>query len=142
MARPKPPISLWIASERKRHGWKVGDLSEKLTALNLDAAETTVRTWEAGRPPKAETIDALERLFGSPAPRGAETPDLGGLLAALSSQTEALNRVAERLEAQSTSDLRDVVALTVEATLRGLAEQGLLVVPGAPARQPARRENG
>lgn len=142
MARPKPPISLWIASERKRHGWKVRDLSEKLIALNLDAAETTVRTWEAGRPPRAETIDALERLFASPAPREATTPDLGGLLAALSSQTEALNRVADRLEAQSTSDLQAVVTRTIEATLRSLAEQGLLVTPAAPARQPARRGNG
>lgn len=137
--KPKPPVSAWIQSERKRMGWKVHDLSRRLIDLGYDAQESTVGVWEAGRSPKAETIEALERLFGSQAPREDGNGDMTALVAALSSQTAALNRLADRLEAQPTVDLVAAMKAATEATVVSLVAQGLLVVP-SPPRQPRARQ--
>lgn len=94
--KPKPPVSEWIVSERKRLGWKVPDLSQKLLDLGYDAQIPTVQVWEAGRKPRDETIDGLERLFGSTAPRenGDASADVA---AAIREQTAVLRELVEIL---------------------------------------------
>lgn len=129
MAQPKPPISLWIASERKRHGMKPRDLSERLTSMGYDAAEGTVRVWEAGRVPRAETIDGLERLFGSTAPR---TEEAGDLASAIRAQAAAISDLAQAIR----EDRERISPEALSAFLRQLASEGLLVTPDRPASTP------
>jgi transcriptional regulator with XRE-family HTH domain len=69
----KPPVSAWIAAQRKAKRWKSEELAERLTAAGYPVAVTTVRTWEASRRPSPENIAALERLFDATAP--ADRPD-------------------------------------------------------------------
>lgn len=106
MQRFKPPVSQWIVDERKRHGWKVDELSRRLVEMGYEAQPSTVQVWEAGRSPKGETIDALERLFGSAAPRAAELS--GDLASAIREQTAAMRElVAELREAREAQQGRD-----------------------------------
>ena len=104
----KPPVSAWIAAERKARGWKVEELSRRLRDMGYEAEVGTVRVWEAGRSPKAETIEALERLFESRAPRQAD-PDMGDIIAAIRALTESVNAHRSVMESQGAA-LLDVVA--------------------------------
>jgi transcriptional regulator with XRE-family HTH domain len=114
MARPKPAISAWIQSERKRLGWKVADLSQKLLDLGYDAQPSTVAVWEASRTPRPETLDGLERLFGTRAPRDEPTD----LAAAIRAQTEAMRELVEELrEAREGRQGRDEGLAVVLAKL-------------------------
>lgn len=98
MPSRKPPVSAWIISERKRKGWKVADLSSALKAAGYDAEPSTVGVWEAGRKPRGETIEGLERIFGSSAPRDEPQPtDMAVLLAKMDRQTDAIEAVAKAL---------------------------------------------
>lgn len=97
MKKSKPPVSLWIAAERKRHGWKTGDLALRLQTAGYEAAETTVRTWEAGRSPRPETVTGLERLFGSQAPVEREV-EVGSIVGVLKEIVAELARIREAQE--------------------------------------------
>lgn len=126
MAKPKPPVSAWIVTNRKLRGWKPADLARELRARGVRAEEGTVRTWEAGRKPSDEAIAEMERLVGVPAPRDDAPADMAGLIA-------ALNRVAALLEAQANRDTTAVVEAAVQATVQVLTEQGRLATPREPA---------
>jgi hypothetical protein len=118
--KQKPPISEWIVRERKRLTWKPKDVSDRLKAAGYEAEESTVQVWEAGRSPKAETIDALEKLFGSVAPRenGNGNADLSAMIAAqtaaIERQTAVLERVLELLQGQAGSRLGQLVSALAE----------------------------
>lgn len=97
MANQKPALAAWIVSNRKRLGWKLETLAAKLREAGYEAADTTVRTWEAGRRPQPDTIVALERLFDSTAPSADETaPDL---IVALQEQTAAMRELTAAISA-------------------------------------------
>jgi len=91
----RPALSTWIIDNRKRLGWKVEGLGARLRAAGFEAADTTVRTWEAGRRPSADTIRGLERLFDASAPLADDQTDL---VAALDRQTVALTALVERVD--------------------------------------------
>lgn len=99
--KPKPPISDWIVRERKRMGWKVPDLSKRLLDLGYDAQVSTVQVWEAGRSPRPETITALERLFGSAAPRevAGANPDYLAVLTRIADAVERMQVAQEETAA-------------------------------------------
>lgn len=123
------PVSEWIKAERKRRGWKVEELSRRLIDAGYPAEINTVRVWEArsGRPPKADTISGLERLFGSQAPRERESEtDLSALVAALDRQTAAITALADEIRADRSR--QGIAPEAVTAFLRQLASEGLLVV--------------
>lgn len=114
---PKPAVSAWIASERKRLGWKSEELARRMRAAGYEVADTTVRTWEAGRRPSQENLEALERLFSSRVPAEPQpTGDISALVAALTAQTEAINGLVRELAAarQETADLRERVGKAEE----------------------------
>lgn len=133
MRRPKPPVSLWISAERKRHGWKVADLASRLQAAGYEAAETTVRTWEAGRSPHPDTISGLSRLFGSQAP---VEPDANGTDLAL-----VLREIRDelRLSRLSADKNADVLAELLGVVLAGrLPQPGTASADAAPAAKGRR----
>lgn len=87
----KSLVSLWIAAERKRLNWKAEELGRRLREAGYEVADTTIRTWEAGRRPSAENIAGLERLFGVQAPAEPETgTDQAAVVAAIDRQTDVL----------------------------------------------------
>lgn len=96
MGRPKSPIKAWIVEQRKAHGWKSDELAQR-----LDVSESTVRGWEAasGGQPKAENIDALERVFGVTFSGRDEPPgDQAAIVAAVREQTEAIREQTAMIE--------------------------------------------
>jgi transcriptional regulator with XRE-family HTH domain len=109
-ARHKPPVSLWIAAERKRHGWKVEELSRRLREAGYPAEVSTVRVWEAGRSPAPDTLGALETLFGAPAPRDepADQSDLVSVIRELVDEVR-LSRLASDRNADVLAQLLGVV---------------------------------
>lgn len=128
-SKSKPPVSVWIIAERKRLGWKVADVSRRLKDLGYEAEESTVQVWEAGRSPKAETIEALERLFGSRAPREVEIGDrdLAAVIAAIDRQTTAIGELAAAIR----EDRDRISPEGVRLFLRTLLAEGLIVPPEA-----------
>lgn len=122
--RPKPPIAAWIARERARLGLKPLELAERLRAVGTSVTEQTIRVWEsyAGRNPSAANLDALERVFGTEAPRDEPAgPDLAAVVA-------AIDRLTAAVEAQTRAqDERS------QATIDALA-QVLLRLGGLPGR--------
>jgi len=118
----KPLLSQWIAAERKRHRWKVEELSSRLETAGFEAAVTTVRTWEAGRRPAPDTIAALERMFESAAPTEGD-PSLSGLVVALRAHTEMLTNLVDELLRWRTED-RDRLT-EMEKTVSRLARERL-----------------
>lgn len=113
MARTKPALSQWIADNRKRMGWKAETLAERLREAGYEAADTTVRTWEAGRSPRPETIAAMERLFDSSAP--ADEVGVGGeIAAALDRQSSAIEALVEELRLARAAQV-EVAAVTLQA---------------------------
>lgn len=125
-SQPKPAVSLWITAERKRHGWKVEELSRRLIEAGYPAEVSTVRVWEAGRAPRSETITGLERLFGSIAPRETQQPtDMAALVAALDRQTVAIrDLVAEVREGRDRLSPEGV-----RVFVRALIAEGLIPLP-------------
>lgn len=121
MQKHKPPISAWIASERKRHGWKVDELSRRLTDAGYEAQPPTIQVWEAGRKPRDETVSALERLFGSAAPRDQPASDANtAVLRAIEKQTEML----ERQWAATTALVGNLTALVEEMRMSRAEQSG------------------
>jgi transcriptional regulator with XRE-family HTH domain len=122
--RDKPPFAAWLVAEREGRKWKAEEVARRLR-------EAGYRTWEssAGRRPAPETVAALERLFGSPAP-GAEAQPSGDLAAAITALTVELRAWRE--------EDRERLA-ELEATVAGLVA-GALAGPGtaAGATPPAR----
>lgn len=97
-ARHKPAVTLWLIAERKRLGWKPEELSRRLKDAGYQAEVSTVRVWESGRTPAAETVEGLEKLFGSTAPRETEQGyDMPALFAKMDRQTDAIESVANAL---------------------------------------------
>lgn len=137
MIEAKTPFGLWLTAERKRHGWKAEDVAAKLRALGFQAEDSTYRTWEAGRRPKRSTVEALERLFDSPAPSRAPA-DQSDVAAAVREQTEVMRELVEELRA-SRSEAPTwveplVAALGAALTGRGIAASAELEASGAPLR--------
>jgi transcriptional regulator with XRE-family HTH domain len=122
--RIKPPIAEWIARERKRAGLSVDQLVERLALVGVNVGRQTVQVWEsyADRRPKADTLDALERIFGSTAPAltgATETPD--SLLAALAAQTAAISELVGVL--REGAEDRESRLRTLEAVVSVLLRQ-------------------
>lgn len=53
--------------------------------------------WEAGRSPHPDTIEALERMFGSRAPRETPVSTDAGLAQMIAAQTEVLREIRDLL---------------------------------------------
>jgi transcriptional regulator with XRE-family HTH domain len=134
MQKFKPPVSQWNVDERKRHGWKVDELSRRLLDMGYEAQPSTVQVWEAGRSPKADTIEALERLFGSAAPRGAELS--GDLADAIREQAAAIRDLVTAIR----EDRERISPAGLRLFLEQLAAEGLLLVPGRPASKAESRQ--
>lgn len=123
--KPKPAVSRWIVSERKRVSrltpekpMKPGDIATRMTELGYPVKEGTVRVWEAGRTPSPENIEGLERVFGTLAPtsEGTGPGDTltvpSELLTVLRDQTKALTALTEQMAAdrQLIRDLLEALA--------------------------------
>lgn len=117
----KPPIAAWIVRSRKARGWKPRDIVTALAAQGITVTEDTVKVWEsnANRRPAPETLDALERIFGSPAPTrdAPASPDQAELVAAIRDQTAAITKLAAAMEAENRERRRETA--TTRAWLRG-----------------------
>lgn len=126
--RDKPPFAAWLVHEREARGWKAEEVARRLREAGHQAEDSTYRTWEssAGRRPAPETVVALERLFGSPAP-GADEQASGDLVAALSAQAAAIERLVDRIDALLASRDRDLEELA----------RTLAALLASPATQPA-----
>jgi transcriptional regulator with XRE-family HTH domain len=111
--RAKPPVAAWIAQERRRQGWKAGDLAERLATIGVQVSEQTIRVWEsnADRKPSPGNLDALERLFGSQAPERPAGDD-NAVAAAIDRQTEVLRELIEllRSDREASQAVRERVA--------------------------------
>lgn len=123
------PIGDWIKAERKRHGWKVEELSRRLVDAGYEGEVNTVRVWESpkGRQPKADTITALERLFGASAPRESETTnaDLASAVRELVEEVR-LSRLSQERNADVLAELLGVV---LAGRLPQPGTEGAAVVP-------------
>jgi transcriptional regulator with XRE-family HTH domain len=98
------PIGAWMRRERLAHQWTPADVVARLGRKGAPILEGSYRGYEAGpRPPSEQIIRALEAVFGSQAPdtknEPAEPQGLDGLIAAIQAQTEAINRLVDRLGA-------------------------------------------
>lgn len=91
-SRPKPPIAAWIQRERHRLGLKPAELVSRLGAQGVEVTEQTIRVWESNvdRRPSAYNLEALERVFGSQAPRTEEPVDTASIVAAVDRLTAAV----------------------------------------------------
>jgi hypothetical protein len=130
------PFASWVVRNRKRlYGTNLEQLSAALEKSGAPATITTIRGWEAGSRPRPEARQALERLFGEPAP---DEPNEGDLAAAIREQSRAIQALADAIQA----DRERVSPAALRAFLQQLAAEGLLLIPGTPAntgesRQPA-----
>lgn len=105
------PVGKWIKQERRARGWHVAELSRRLVDAGYRASEGTVRAWESpkGRDPGRETIDALERIFGVPAP--VDRAAGGDVIAAIDRLTATVGLLMEVPVLRSElADLRQAVA--------------------------------
>lgn len=120
----KHPIALWIIDSRKamEPPMKPADV-----ARAIDVTEATVRAWETARAsqttrlPSSDNLDAMGRLFGSPAP-GRDRASDTDLVAAIAGQTKAITALVDEMRqarGESAAALRGVEkALHVVATTR------------------------
>lgn len=128
----KPALSDWLIEHRKAK--RLPGSSEGLTVLDVaklvGRSEATVRGWEAGRPPKADSqpIRLLEQLYGASAPGDDEDT---GLVAALNRQSEAIEALVGLLAPLVEQQDRRLAVL--EPVVARLAERVL----EAPTTQPA-----
>lgn len=86
--------------ERLARRWKDADVVRELASRGHPIMEASYRGYEAGpRPPSPPLLAALEAVFGSKAPditkEAAEPQQLDGLIAAISGQTLAINRLVD-----------------------------------------------
>ena len=117
--RDKPPFASWLTSEREGHGLKAEEVARRLREAGLQAEYSTYRTWEAtsGRRPAPETVEALERMFGSRAPDDDE---------AASDLAAAINRLVDRLDVFLSPEWmasRVAEAVELELARRGATER-------------------
>lgn len=131
MAKPKPPISSWLAQQRKAAGLKPGELAGRLRERGLRAEEGTVRTWEAGRKPSDDAIAELERIFGAQAPTStavdvdaARGEAILAMTAAIKEQTQVMRELLQTMQAEHS---RAYSADDVRALFDVLRSQGLLL---------------
>jgi DNA-binding XRE family transcriptional regulator len=103
MARkPKSPLALWLAEQRKAHGETPEDV-----ARVVDRSPATIRAWEAGRPPRGAdaSIVVLERHWGSVAPKTELPADLATALMeqarVIQAQVDAIDRQSEAIDRQT-----------------------------------------
>lgn len=109
----KTAIQLWIADQRKAGGYTSADLA-RWANVTVD----TARGWESRGRPSEDAIAVLERHFGQTAPReerGDEPGVTAALVASLTAQTDALNRLAAAIEQQPN-------ASAVLSAIRALAD--------------------
>lgn len=89
------PVAAWARRERLARGW-----TQKQVADKLGIGEVSYRGNEAGRVSKP-VQEALEAIYGTKAPdpyTPSATPgDMAALIAALSEQTMAINRLIDFL---------------------------------------------
>lgn len=135
MVTGKPPLAAWIVRERERKGWKSHELARRLREAGFEAEDSTVRTWEGrnARPPKSDTVRALERLFGTAAPNGDTTAlgDVPELVAAIRDLVEEM-RLARQEQAEWNRGVQDVLA-AIGARVRAAPTGDLEPVPRAGA---------
>lgn len=107
------PLATWLKQQRRSNDWTVAELAHVLTQSGYPTKEGTVRVWEApsGRDPRPDTVEALERIFGAPAPvvRAPAEDALGRIADVL----ERLDDLAA-LRAEVVSIAADVEALRIE----------------------------
>lgn len=115
--RQKPATAAWIAHERKRLGLSTAELRARLAVIGVDVSEQTIRVWEGynNRPPGADRLDALERIFGSQAPEKAPAPEGEGwalMAAAIDRQTDVMRELVSLLrgQQQGAQEVRERVA--------------------------------
>ena len=93
------PIGTWARNERERKNWKLKDVLDALHKQGLRINDSSYRGIESGaRRPGAEVLAALEKAFGSQAPRPRQA-DSGEILAALAAQTEAITAQTQAINA-------------------------------------------
>lgn len=91
MTQAKPALSLWIVEQRRAKKWKLEELARRLRDAGYEAADTTVRTWEAGRRPSAATIRGMELLFDASAPvDDLASTDMAALVRSISELAESI----------------------------------------------------
>jgi transcriptional regulator with XRE-family HTH domain len=118
MGNPKPPLSAWVAGQRKAHGETVEDI-----ARYVDRSPATVRGWESGRPPKGDdaSVMILERHWGSIAPKTEMPADLATALMeqarVIQAQVDAIDRQSEAIDRQ-TAVLEKVLERLVDPEAR------------------------
>lgn len=111
-----------MKTNRKAKGWKVEELSRRLIDAGYPATVGSVRVWESprGRDPKPDTIQGMERIFGSVAPSDAAGRSDDALLAAVERLTEAV----EALPLRIATALRQVSELPPDVLARLVADEG------------------
>lgn len=114
------PIASWMRRERLAHGWTDTDMTHELAKRGVHILPASYRGYEAGpRPPSSQVKQALEAVFGSPAPdttKEAAEHQPDSLIAALYAQTEAINAlVAAIRDPTLTRSLGDVIAVHLAA---------------------------
>lgn len=124
------PVGKWVKQERRARGWEVAELSRRLVDAGYRASEGTIRVWESpkGRDPGRETIEALERIFGEPAPIERK-PD-NEIIAAIDRLTETVATLSQvpALRAE-VADLRREL-LKLAADVEGLQVRDRAIVVG------------
>lgn len=111
------PFGQWLKGERERRGWKAEEVARRLRDAGYEAKDSSYRVWESGRRPRAATVAALERMFGSPAPAATQpTDNMAALVGLVTLQTEELKRLWE-VQSQTVAALTKVAeSLTILAT--------------------------
>lgn len=126
------PLAKWLKQQRRSKDWTVAELAHVLTLAGYETKEGTVRVWEApsGRDPRPETIEALERIFGAPAPSSAARED------------DALERIALALDRLARLDDLTVEVARIAGDLEALRHEvrGDVMPVGEQEDSPGRRE--
>lgn len=125
----------WLVQQRQRLGEQRGqkvrqtDLADEIRAAGYPIRDDYYRALEGGsKTPGRETREALGRFFGSQPPMTDEPKaELGDLIEAIRSQTDAINRLVERLPAGPDTEalaeqLGEALAIHLAPLLAGRGE--------------------
>lgn len=128
---------MWLREARLAKKWSQAQAVDELRRRGHHMAETTYRLFESGnRRPGPESMTALEDLFGT-APAVEETVVPGELVQAIYAQTEAINRLVERLDLMQAA--REGIDEGIERALRRLGEGPPPAKPRSPSPAPRAR---
>lgn len=128
----------WMKSRRaamKPDAWTQARLAAELTVIGHKVTREWIVQVEGGSPPSPELAAAIQRLLG-PAPAPEDRPvDLDALVQAIANQTEAINRLVDRLGSLASEAIRqgvsDALREAAEAQASGASLLGL-----PPGRRP------